>query len=225
MNFNLEIGSDTYTLDRPPDLCPHCNVSIHAERHSIHITSHPHRHGTAIEGGYICPRDKCHRSFIAVYKRDVFEGNKKVGVFKFQVVYPTIPVPPTHSAELVSISPDYVAIYDQAFIAEAHGLTEICGMAYRKALEFLIKDYCIKVESESSDVIQGKMLGRVIRDHVTDENIKSCASRAAWLGNDETHYVRKWEDKDISDLKTLLELTVHWIRSSLLTQKYYSEMP
>lgn len=27
--------------------------------------------------------------------------------------------------------------------------------------------------------------------------------RAAWLGNDETHYVRKWPEKDVKDLKSL----------------------
>ena len=48
--------------------------------------------------------------------------------------------------------------------------------------------------------------------------------RAVWLGNDETHYVRKWEDKDISDLKRLIKLTVNWIENNLLTQDYMSTM-
>lgn len=32
-----------------------------------------------------------------------------------------------------------------------------------------------------------------------------------WLGNDETHYVRRWEEKDLSDLKRLISMTVSWI--------------
>jgi hypothetical protein len=49
--------------------------------------------------------------------------------------------------------------------------------------------------------------------------------RAAWLGNDETHYVRKWEDKDLNDQKSLIEVTVHWIEMEAITNKILSEMP
>ena len=45
-----------------------------------------------------------------------------------------------------------------------------------------------------------------------------------WLGNDETHYVRKWEEKDIRDLKILIRLTESWIQNSILTDKYLREM-
>lgn len=51
------------------------------------------------------------------------------------------------------------------------------------------------------------------------------ASRAVWLGNDETHYTRKWEDKDINDLKSIIELTLHWIESEIRTQKLLEDMP
>lgn len=46
------------------------------------------------------------------------------------------------------------------------------------------------------------------------------AKGASWLGNDETHYVRKWKDKDISDLKKMIELTVYWISYELKTEEY-----
>lgn len=48
--------------------------------------------------------------------------------------------------------------------------------------------------------------------------------RAVWLGNDETHYVRKWEEKDVNDLKLLVRLTVNWIDNVLLTKKYIADM-
>jgi hypothetical protein len=54
--------------------------------------------------------------------------------------------------------------------------------------------------------------------------VKACAKRAAWLGNDETHYVRKWTDKDVRDLKILITLTINWINNVLLTRKYTAEM-
>lgn len=50
------------------------------------------------------------------------------------------------------------------------------------------------------------------------------AERATWLGNDETHYVRKWENKDLKDLKNLIDLTVYFISMSLKALKYQEEM-
>jgi hypothetical protein len=51
------------------------------------------------------------------------------------------------------------------------------------------------------------------------------AQRAVWLGNDETHYERRWEDKDIDDLKRLITLTVNWIHNDLLTEAVIADMP
>ena len=101
---------------------------------------------------------------------------------------------------------------------------EIAGVGYRKALEFLIKDYCIHKTPEKSDIIKRTNLGSVIENFVEDTNIKNCAKRATWLGNDETHYTKKWEDRDISDLKILIKLSCGWINSNLLTEKYLQEM-
>jgi hypothetical protein len=45
------------------------------------------------------------------------------------------------------------------------------------------------------------------------------------LGNDETHYVRKWADKDLNDLKNLISLTRHWIEMDQLTKDFVKDMP
>ncbi|MGF6947536.1 hypothetical protein QF028_000029 [Neobacillus sp. B4I6] len=50
------------------------------------------------------------------------------------------------------------------------------------------------------------------------------AERAVWLGNDETHYVRKWDDKDLKDLKNLIDLTVYFISMTIKANKYKAEM-
>jgi hypothetical protein len=50
------------------------------------------------------------------------------------------------------------------------------------------------------------------------------AKRATWLGNDETHYVRTWEGKDLKDLKTLIRLTIHWVEMEAETERYEQEM-
>lgn len=47
------------------------------------------------------------------------------------------------SQEIKDLSPNFVKIYHQAEQAENTGLSDICGLGYRKALEFLVKDYAI----------------------------------------------------------------------------------
>lgn len=59
---------------------------------------------------------------------------------------------------------------------------------------------------------------------IDNPKIKEIAKRATWLGNDETHYFRKWEDKDLNDLKKLIEIVVYFISMELGVNKYTVEM-
>jgi hypothetical protein len=68
-------------------------------------------------------------------------------------------------------------------------------------------------------------LGACISNHVTDPHVKEVAKRATWLGNDETHYERRWEEKDVGDLKSLIDLAHYWIQAELLTEKMKASMP
>ena len=68
------------------------------------------------------------------------------------------------------------------------------------------------------------LLGKCISDFVEDNRIKETAKRAVWLGNDHTHYIKKWEGKDLNDLKLLIKLSVNWIESELMTEQFVSDM-
>lgn len=129
------------------------------------------------------------------------------------------------SIDITSLSPLFECIYNEAYSAEQLELTQIMGMGYRKALEFLIKDYLISLYPEKEAEIKSKLLGKCINEDIEDPRIKEIAKRAVWLGNDETHYVRKWENKDVSHLKTLIDLCLHWIEAEISTKKMLEEMP
>ena len=167
-----------------------------------------------------CPRAECHSAFISRYRIDT-ENNTLV----FLDSVPVAPREPDIPEDVAEISEAFREIYKQAMAAEDHQLNEIAGVGYRKALEFLVKDYCIKRHPKSAEEIKKQFLGKCIEDYVDDGNVKTCAKRATWLGNDETHYVRKWESKDIKDLKKLIQLTMNWIQSEVLTHDYKKEMP
>lgn len=132
----------------------------------------------------------------------------------------------TFSDVIKTVSPMFCNIYNEAYTAEQMSLMEICGVGYRKALEFLIKDYIIQGKSEDIvDKIKKIPLAKCIDDYVEDEKLKAVAKRAVWLGNDETHYVRKWENKDVQDLKGVIRLTILWIEKEKETEWLLAEMP
>ena len=123
------------------------------------------------------------------------------------------------------ISPRFVKIYNQALAAESSSLDEIAGLGYRKALEFLIKDFCIHLHPDDTEKIQKCPLSRCISEYIDSPDIKTLATRAAWLGNDEAHYVRKFEDRDITDMKRFIKAAVYFIGMVLITEDAHGMDP
>jgi hypothetical protein len=173
----------------------------------------------SIQIAFQCTSADCRSIFVGRYKKNL-QGNS----FELDGVYPIRYVGTKFAPEIDSTSPEFVEIYHQAEAAEAAGYDRIAGMGYRKSLEFLIKDYLGLIHPDKKEEIANEFLGKCIDTLVEDPKIKACAKRAAWLGNDETHYIRKWESKDINDLKVLVRLSTNWIESSILTARYESEM-
>jgi hypothetical protein len=58
--------------------------------------------------------------------------------------------------------------------------------------------------------------GRFIKQYISDPAIRDSAELATWLRNDETPYVRKFEDKHVGHLKHLIKLTVALIEHAEL---------
>lgn len=182
----------------------------------------PHLHGTPyinrqrdIYITYGCP--SCGQLLLASYSKAVYDLillNVGPNSYRSHIFNP----------EINQLSPRFSDIFNESQKAESDGLLEICGPGYRKSLEILIKDYLIHLAQEEEDDIKKRPLGTCI-NQINNAQIQVCAKRATWLGNDETHYVRKWENKDLSDLKTLIRLVVNFIENDVLAAKYLEEMP
>lgn len=124
--------------------------------------------------------------------------------------------------KVASLSPQFVKIYNQALAAETQGLDEIAGIGYRKALEFLVKDFAIHKNPDDVDDIKAIRLAKCIEKYIDDTRIATLAEKSAWIGNDETHYVRKQEDRDISDMKKFIKAMLYFIGMVLTTEDAYS---
>lgn len=209
IDYNRPVTSFGY-IGELPDTCPVCSYAVSPEY--ILIYSKDRLTSELLCG---CPRYECGALFFAVYEG---EDTDLVRCYPYSKVSKEFP------EEVSELSPDFVAIYNQAHHAEQEGLSLICGVAYRKALEYLIKDYVLKLSPEEDSKVKAMPLQQCVQKFITEPTIKNMAERATWLGNDETHYIRKWENKDLQDLKNLIDLTVYFICMSRKALRYMEEM-
>lgn len=167
---------------------------------------------------YLCTN--CFNPFICKFSNMLksSERNHSYSFNKLDLIAPSKFEKQVFEECICNVSPSFVKIYNQALEAELYNLDEIAGIGYRKALEFLIKDFLIKHEHIEEDKVKSTTLGCCIDTMVNNPQLKTVASRATWLGNDQTHYEQKYTDKDVSDLKRLINLSVHWISMIYLTE-------
>lgn len=211
-----EVGNGE--IDELPDVCPWCKRGMQPV--IIGLYSAPGR-PSFVDGIFAvvrCTINSCRSPFVAYYDRNVRYSQ----TYKRKKSYtPFFSEMTEFSAEVALISKQFIDIYHEAEMADVNGLSEICGCGYRKALEFLVKDYLLSHSRDEGEkeTIKRELLSSSIR-RLQDENIRVTSEKAAWLGNDETHYLRTWNDLDLGHLKDLIRLVVNWIENSERTAKY-----
>lgn len=196
------------------NICPVCKYSICVDE----VVAYPFRDNARtlnIAELYICP--KCSQPFIAQYRCRRSENGILLPKHDTDLEYvaPSPHQKRVFDPEIKALSPSFVDIFNESAAAEAQGLKNIVGGGYRKSIEFLVKDYCIHKHPEDSDRIKEADLSHCIRTWIDSERIKTLASRAVWIGNDETHYVRKQPDLDIEDMKRFIRALLGFISSEL----------
>lgn len=220
--FDPEERAQHIVLTGLPEECPICHRIGDFRTIRYPAMIHDSETGyTEPEVVFQCPSPHCQRLFIAFYSEGPRDGS-----YRYQSSIPVTPTPQEFSKSIVDASPSFVKIYNEAILAEAQHLDEICGPGYRKAVEFLIRDWIIHCDPSKKAVVEGQQsLQRCINEHIDSERIKNIATRAWWLGNDFTHYSRRWVTKDIEDLKALIEIVVHFVADELLYTTTLEHMP
>lgn len=200
-------------FDLLPDTCPHCQKGIDP------LFKYGYVYNNSPQIAFQCPITTCKKLFISYFRH-----NSSSGYFYFTTSIPSPTSEVIFSDEIENISPNFSIIYNQSQNSENQGFDQISGMGFRKALEFLIKDYAKANNPEQEESIKKLYLKTVIETYIANDNIKTSAKLASWLGNDETHYVRRWEDMDIENLKDLINMTVLWIDLEEKTKLYKNKM-
>lgn len=123
------------------------------------------------------------------------------------------------SESIGDISHIFVAIYQEAVLAERAGLRQLSVLGYRKALEVLIKDYARRIHPTEEEKILRKPIADCLYDYVDDERIKSFATQASWLSNHDAHLISEQEKSISTELKVLISVLVHYIEMQMSIEK------
>src|SRR5690554_2167915 len=202
---SIKIGQTNNRYDEP-NICPHCHV-VNEPHLKIALPSKDDELITIWQ----CSNKQCHRLFAADYVR------RDSSSFKFNRFLNGLPKGPDWPKPILDLktgkqegngktpNSKFIKTYLQSLEAENYGLDEIAGMGYRKAIEYLVKDWAIQNNPDKLEDIQKEWLGAIIKDYYSGD-LKEILERATWLGNDQAHYNKLFEEFDIEILKELIDL-------------------
>ena len=208
-------------LPRVIDLpCPHC----HRPFVTFTTAQRWNNHSSFESASATCPGCKkdVHFWLLVRGKANTSESVKDVT----DIYIDPDPIPAQEYDERIDqVSANFGVIYRQAIQAEMLGLDALVGIGYRKAIEFLLKDWIIHDHPDERDKIAKMNLADCVKKYIDDPSLKNGFERAVWLGNDETHYERTWQDKDIDDLKRLLHASLYKMACEIELKSLDETMP
>lgn len=192
-----------------PNICPHCHVA-NKPQFLWGSQTQDTDNDFCYLSAWKCAYAKCAKIFIAQHKLT----NQVLKITRFFNGFPKGPEWPKPIKELKSgnldadekpIQSKFIKTYIQSLEAEHSGLDELAGMGFRKAIEYLVKDWAIQNKPDKKEDIEKFWLGEVIKKYY-DGDLKEILERATWLGNDQAHYIKLFEEFDINVLKELIDL-------------------
>lgn len=217
---------NNYDIEQP-DFCPFCH------RHCIpkYLWSGPSDLDKLITL-WKCPNSQCEETILAEHK--LVKGTSDILLKRY---INGNPIHKTWPESIINLESGFnegqpskfIEIYNQALRAESDGLDEIVGMGFRKALEHLVKDVVaidIKSSQKEPDEIsseleklKGLLLWPVIDKYFSDD-LKTMLQKASWLGNDQVHYIKIYEEFDIPELKEIIDLIVYDLDQQLRKKRF-----
>lgn len=184
--------------------CPLCSVSLNPDVLSAYLIEYDDDSKNKLYLLNYCPT--CDECFISFHRYNEEDGN-----YDFVYSAPAGKSSLSFSQAIQNLSPGFIEIYNDSLTAEESGLLSICGMGYRKALEFLVKDYAISFHPDDEAKIEAMPLSQCIKNYIDSDKIKNLARASSWIGNDEAHYSRKHADYNYRDLKRFIDTIVAFI--------------
>ena len=188
--YNFNTGKQEYSLVEYASVCPFCNHVLSPTVLYASLIEYDDYEKNKVSLLNYC--SNCDNEFMSSHSYDPEDDG-----YLCTSTAPAQFVEHVFSDKLQSLSPQFVKTYNESLHAESLDLTSICGMGYRKALEFLSK--CIDT-------------------YIPEDRLKTLAKASAWLGNDQTHYVQKHSTHGLKELKQFINAFVTFIDADLAFQ-------
>mgnify|MGYP002710077617 CR=1 FL=1 len=158
----------------------------------------------------VCECTSCHKNFFFACE------HTKDDLAKTACIYPNETVVPYSNDNLSAISERFIDIYNQALKAEYNGSYELAATGYRSALEILVKDFAINELNEPEETVSKQSLCNAIAQYLKQEELVKTADVVRILGNDYTHYKRKYPEHDFALLKIYMEIFLSQIEAQYM---------
>lgn len=205
MLISLKETDSKFSIDvDAPSICPRCGRDLVPAPISFECLSHVYAYYN-YAAIVCCPQCKgaIYLDIRVPERRDCAHSGEVVNCFPSIQIY-DLP------KGIDKLYPDFCRIYYQAAISEARGLSEICGMGYRKALECLVKQYAINAFPDYTDAINKETLMQTII-RIDNPRIQALAKASVWLGNDQTHLQIKHPEYTVADIKAFIKALCYHI--------------
>lgn len=199
------LSSFSFSYEKP-SICPHCGIGTDA---SLVNKTHFSANGMML----LIATAKCTACgkeffFTCLHNNDP--------VAKTVCLYPDKPFTPYVNDTLSKISERFIEMYNQALFSEHGGNLDLAAIGYRASLEILVKDYAINELKEPPQDVEKKSLFSAIGDYLHQSELISTADVIRILGNDHTHYKRKYPQHDFSLLKFYMEIFLKQIEAAYM---------
>lgn len=198
--MNLLFNTSTYKSVEIPLNCPYCGKAVEFSFRQCT--------GLALESNRVFYTNLLHAKCCSknLIVSHLLEDNE----YKFLSMYPN-PKPSVLPDSIINLSPRFVTLYADSEIAYSKNMIELAGSGFRNALEILIKDYAINELGNDPQEVSNMKLFNAIDKYLPDEKLKKSADVVRILGNDYTHYDRKYSQYDINILKVYLDIFIRRI--------------
>lgn len=178
-----------------PSKCPHCGKDIAENPVCITYEEVVDKSLGARAEAHKCIHCK---KYIYAFRGFVKKNNDYIVDDKGIICYYPVKKYVDYPNRVKDFCPSAYKIYNQTCSAKDHGLTTLLGAGLRMALEHLITDYLINIQSENKDDVLKNTLVRRIGLLKINDDTQICANLVRIFGNDTIHY-RPLSDIEIEE--------------------------
>ncbi len=220
----VEHNGKTLILESKPQICPHCGKKV-GFRFITKINGQTTRNSNEIINLVVFQCVECSEITIGRY----FSNGNRLYInscFSETPFYPERDFQEETFDDIIkAMFPAFVKIYNQAKKAQHYDCIDIAGAGYRKAAEFLIRDFAIyKQPDKKESIVNTSAAKNVVKNFLNEyAYINKAAEASLELGNDETHYTKIYQNRDIDDLKRFISITCRAMVADIELERFEKE--